>query len=432
MKKVINITLGSIVFAVEQDAFGVLEAYLASIKANLGETDDSAEVVDDIERAIAEKFIAHKRSEKVAVTTADVQQVMSEMGSPAEFGDTAQEATDQLVDQSAESGEQKKRLYRDPEDVIIAGVASGLANYFNIDPVIVRLLFVVSVFFNGIGILAYLLLWFVVPAAKTTAEKYAMRGERVTLREISERVQTKIKEVERTDLSAPKGAWSGLRGVLNRIFTFLGQLIRYVLKAARYLFGFVFLVGGALGVAALVSAYTIVLLSNPDFIPVEVQTALDIMLGGTLGLVAISASFVMMLIPLLVLVLTGGGLLARRNLFTVGKSITLAVVWIISLVLAGTTSALLVQQVMPAIDPELFDNGRLEIEWNEQVYQAPATPSSPAAPTAPTAPQLPEGVEFSAAQIDCFETTLGQDRVDAIARGATPTPSELLAGRNCL
>src|SRR6056297_2370308 len=87
MKQVISINLGSIVFAIEQDAFDALASYIAAIKTNLANTEDVGEVVADVERAIAEKFIAMKRSEKSAVTSADVERVVSEMGSPADFGD---------------------------------------------------------------------------------------------------------------------------------------------------------------------------------------------------------------------------------------------------------------------------------------------------------------------------------------------------------
>src|SRR3990167_6758681 len=87
MKKVINITLGSIVFAIDEDAYGALASYLEQIKSNLKNGDDTKEIIDDVEIAIAEKFIARKRSEKMAVTVLDVEAVIGEMGSPVEFGE---------------------------------------------------------------------------------------------------------------------------------------------------------------------------------------------------------------------------------------------------------------------------------------------------------------------------------------------------------
>lgn len=398
MKKVINITLGGIVFAIEHEAYEILENYLNHVKSSLQGGEDASEVTEDVERAIAEKFIARKRNEKLAVTTSDVEYVMTEMGSPADFSEgEVGSATDQ-ADAVETAPEQKKRLYRDTDDAVIAGVASGLAHYFNIDPVIVRLVLILAVFFNGIGILAYIILWLVVPAANTTAEKYAMRGEQVTLKEISDRVRKNFQHIDRADIEIAKGVWSSVRTVLNRIFKLLGQIIGYVGMAARYVFGLLFLIGGALAIAGLVSMYSIVLLSDNAFVPADAQTALDMMLGSSLGIIAISASFVMTLIPLLVLVLLGGGLLTRRNLFTVNKSISLAVIWIVAVVLAGTTSVLQVQEVMPALHPERFENGQYQIHINVEdesvefdlISEPPQEEDVPSAPPSSEPIDLPE------------------------------------------
>jgi hypothetical protein len=85
MKKVINIKLGSIVFAIEQEAYDALSVYLNQIENNLIKNHDEKEVVDDIERSIAEKFISRGRSEKLAVSLIDVEFVISEIGDPADF-----------------------------------------------------------------------------------------------------------------------------------------------------------------------------------------------------------------------------------------------------------------------------------------------------------------------------------------------------------
>lgn len=393
MKKVINITLGGIVFVIEQDAFDILEVYLAQIRSRLTNNVDASEIIEDVERAIAEKFIVAKRNEKLAVTTSDVHSVMEKMGNPSDFGEVETDERKTDADTTVDTeDEPKKRLYRDTDDLVIAGVASGLARYFDIDPVIIRLIFVVSVFFNGLGILAYFIFWLVVPAAKTTAEKYAMRGEHVTLKDISERVRKNFESIDTIDIETAKGLWGTLRGVLNRLFKFLGQVMHYVVIAARYVIGFVLLVGGALATAGLVSMYSIVLFSDKAFFPAEAQTALDMMLGSSLGIIAISASFVMMLIPFLVLVLLGGGLLSKRNLFTLSKGISLAVVWIIAVVLAVTTSILQLQQVLPVIDPERFQDGEYEIHINieDNSIEVDTTSTLPVEENVPSAPPSSE------------------------------------------
>jgi len=364
MKKVINITLGSIVFAIEQEAYDVLSTYLESIKQNLSSTDDAVEIISDIESALAEKFLAKKRSEKHAVTIADVEAVTMEMGTPSDFGGESATEEDAPATE-AKVSETKKRLYRDTDDSVIAGVASGLARYFEIDPVIVRLIFVVSIFFNGLGLLAYIILWLVVPSAQTTAQKYAMRGEKVTLDQIAQRVKKKIDEVDSDALkNNARTTWGGVRPVLVKVFAVIGVIIKSFVGIFRYIIGFAFLLGGALSLAGLVSVYTIVLLSDKVLMPADAQVALDILLGSAMGIIAVTASFVMMSIPLLVLVLIGGSLVAGRSLFTVAKSITLAVIWIVAIVLAMTASILQLENVMQQLDQEGFESGYYNVHIN--------------------------------------------------------------------
>lgn len=366
MKKVISINLGSVVFAIEKDAYNALASYLEQIKTNLAGIEDAAEVIADVERAIAEKFIVMKRSEKSAVISVDVERVMSEMGSPADFGGgEAGESAGKNPEPAASKTDSKRRLYRDTDDAVIAGVVSGLAQYFGIDPVIVRLIFVVSVFFNGLGVLVYIILWLVVPAAKTTTDKYAMRGERVTLKDISERAKKNIDNIDEKDLETAKGVWAKMRGLLDVCFRGLGRIFRVLAKVARFVGGILLVIAGALGIAGLVSLYSVILLSDKVFFPVDVQTVLETLQGSAIGIVAMLSSFITMSIPLIVLVVAGASLLAKRNYFTVQKSITLAVVWIVAFAVAGTTSALQVEQVMQKIGPidGRFDESRFEVEW---------------------------------------------------------------------
>lgn len=365
MKKVINITLGSIVFAIEQDAYEALASYLEAIKSNLTNNDDANEIVADIEAAIAEKFIERKRSEKLAVTAADVDFVIGAMGSPADFGDD--EVINETNDIQNTAADSKRRLYRDTDNAIIAGVASGLAQYFDIDPVIVRLIFVVSIFFNGLGILIYIILWFVVPEAATTSDKYAMRGEQVTLKDISERVKKNIQSINNPDSVAANSTWANIRDLLDKLFNLAGSIIKFIVVVARYLVGIVLVVGGALGMAAMVSVYSVILLSDKVLFPAQVQMVLETLQSSMLGIVAMASSFLTMLIPLVVLVVAGASLLAKRNFFTVHKTVSLAVVWIIAIAVAGTTSVLQVEQVMQKVGPVegTFYGSTFQVEWED-------------------------------------------------------------------
>jgi phage shock protein PspC (stress-responsive transcriptional regulator) len=365
MKKVINITLNSVVFAIEQDAYDVLDSYLEQIKTRLNESVDQLEIITDIESAIAEKLVALGRSEKIAVSIYDVEQMRTQMGTPADFGDDA--VGEHSSQTTADTQLKQRQLFRDTDDAVIAGVASGIAKYFSIDPVLVRIAFVASVFLNGIGILVYLIMWLIVPAAKTTADRYAMDGKKVTVEDIAASVKKNLSQVELPDSAAAKSVWHSVRNVLQQLFAGLGALLRAGVKLLRYIVGIGFVIAGALGVAGLVSMYSVVLLSDKTFLPLEAQQAVAIMLGNALGIIAIAASFVMSLIPLLVLIVLGVSLLKKHNLFTTNKTVTLAVVWIIALVLAGTTSSLQAEKVWQEIGSDL--GGEVELIISEDGMQ---------------------------------------------------------------
>ena len=136
-------------------------------------------------------------------------------------------------------------------------------------------------------------------------------------------------------------------------------------RVLRYLGGVALVVVGALGMAGLASAYSIILLSDRVFFPPEVQTAVGVLQGSAVGIVAMVSSSIMMGIPLLVLIIAGASLLAKRNYFTVQKSVTLAVVWIVALVVAGTTAALQVEKVMQRIGPieAQFTDSHVTVQW---------------------------------------------------------------------
>lgn len=210
MKKVINVTIAQYVFAVEEDAHALLEEYLESIRAAYQQNEDFAEIQQDIELAIAEKFTALGKGSQVAVSLADVTAVREELGEAADFEDgrtTDSDESEQSQSAStAESSEYRpvRRLYRDTDEAFVGGVAAGIAHYIQIDPVIIRLAFVLSVLFSGIGIFIYIILWMIIPAAKTTPQKYEMYGERMTLDTLTEHVKKKLQDLEKNELPRVK------------------------------------------------------------------------------------------------------------------------------------------------------------------------------------------------------------------------------------
>jgi len=369
MKKIINITLGNRVFAIETDAYEKLSLYFEQIKTQLLNTDDKTEIIADIEDAIAEKFSAFGRSEKQAVRFDDVEQVQAQMGTPADFGDTENTQTFAETSKTTSEAPSKRRLYRDVEEGVLTGVAAGIANYFSIDPVIVRIVFITTAFINGLGILAYLILWLVVPAAKTTEEKYSMHGERVTLHDISARVKKNVADSGLHNPAYVKGVWVAVRDVIQKIFVAGGSLIKLIIIIAGYAAGLLLLLAAVLGTLGLVTLYSLILFSNLAFLPIPAQTALGVLLDSTLGIILISASFIVAWIPLLVMSFVALSILFQKNQFTRTKVSALLSVWLVALVIVSSAGVVQFEKIWPVIDELRIDIYKTVNQWDDDNWE---------------------------------------------------------------
>ncbi len=278
MKKTFTISLGHSVFNVEEDAYDVLKIYLDSIKNYFQKMENDSEIISDFELRIAENFSSKLSSGKQYINLTDVKEVIQIMGSLDDFQEIYDD--DQTEDVKEEKKENNK-LYRDSSNRIIAGVCSGIAEYFKIDPIIVRILFfiavplnlivyiifwigiptkdfdpdlrkilyrdkengviggvakglsnylkidaniirvvfVVSLFFGGAGLLFYLLLWFFTKEAKTIGEKMNMSGFNVNLSNIEDFIKKKTKS-----LNSPENT-------LTKVFLFPFRLLAPLINA---------------------------------------------------------------------------------------------------------------------------------------------------------------------------------------------------------
>jgi phage shock protein PspC (stress-responsive transcriptional regulator) len=171
MKKIININLSGRVIPIEDSAYENLQAYIESLRRYFAHEDGRDEIINDIESRIAELMNDKIRKGAASVTDEDINEIIKSMGRPEDFdedtteaGGNAQQADPGASYTYAEKRE-KKRLYRDSSDKFIGGVCSGIAAYLNVDPAIVRILFAIITFGGfGLGFLAYILLWMILPA----------------------------------------------------------------------------------------------------------------------------------------------------------------------------------------------------------------------------------------------------------------------------
>lgn len=207
MNEVTRIHLGRQTFTISVEAHQHLKTYLAHI-----EKKTDKDVANEVELRMAELLTEHGVTGEKVVLENDVKFLKEQLGKPEDFGDDAEETSQP----AKESSQTSKRLFRDTEHGMIGGVAAGIANYFGIDDVIVRLLFVLlAVFGGGAGLVAYILLWIIVPPAVTASEKLQMQGRQVTLEALKQ-------SVDRADVAgAARRINSGTVSFINGLFNVL-------------------------------------------------------------------------------------------------------------------------------------------------------------------------------------------------------------------
>lgn len=181
MKKNISINISGIIFHIEEDGYETLKKYLDSINKYFSNFEDSSEILADIESRIAEIFLSRLNEEKQVITSEDVNSLVATMGSVSDFRAVEEEETIHAASSSGTSGSStdekttysqttygytaSKRLYRDQKRKILGGICAGLANYFNIDALWIRLIFALLTFAYGVTFIAYIIMWILVPGS---------------------------------------------------------------------------------------------------------------------------------------------------------------------------------------------------------------------------------------------------------------------------
>lgn len=191
MKRTTTVNIGGRVFNMDEDAHEVLDYYLASIAGQFEDTKERKDILDDIEARISEIFSARINAFRQVITVEDVNEMIGIMGKPSDFAPEGEE----VPGYHAHKG--YRRMYRNPDKRMLGGVCSGMGAYWHIDPLIIRVIFLAAFFGFGIGFLVYILLWIVIPVAKTTAQKLEMRGEPVTVENIKRFVKDEFRNVKK-------------------------------------------------------------------------------------------------------------------------------------------------------------------------------------------------------------------------------------------
>ena len=246
MEETLKVSIGGVSFTINRDGFNRLDAYLRGIEGYYATRQGGREIVDDIESRIAE-LLLEKHTKEDVVTLDRVENVIEIMGTPNQFEDQ-EENNPSGTNTKGFAGPRpsyaaqnpKRRLFRDNSDRMIGGVCSGIAHYFKFDPSILRIILAVIIAFHFVGrgffhwhgffgfhvipslfsicFFAYIILWIVVPSAKTYSQKCQMYGEDPGVRGAEENYANYANQ------QRPAGWWLGriIKVLLGLFFIFLG------------------------------------------------------------------------------------------------------------------------------------------------------------------------------------------------------------------
>lgn len=348
MKKNISINIFGTIYAIDEDAYQLLENYLQSMKNYFSSQEGGDEIADDIEHRVAELLWEYKNRGMEAVNIETVKEIINKVGNPSDIDDGgASVHNDSTVgEEEAEVNDGREtmtffdrvkhhvrthHLYRNTKDKVLGGVCSGMAEYFGAGDVVfwragfIVLAFLLSKvtiwwlpdFFNGIVPVMYIILWIVVPEAKTPEDKLRMKGRKVNPETLKQQVVSDSEEQQEKSRNTPTTRNSGC---IRFVFAVLLVLLLFPLffMFVALLFGIVILFSVALGL----SSFVFSLIPEMQWIP-------DLFdLCTPLLWVALLSAFVVVAMPIYCIIR-----FLRNNSrpLSVASVFTLIATWILSL-----------------------------------------------------------------------------------------------------
>lgn len=383
MNKTVSITIGGALFTIEEDAYQQLEQYLTAIKAHFSQYDDATEVVEDIESRIAEQFSQWLSPQKKTIAKEDMVKLISIMGTVHDITESA--TLDEEVYETSQPSKTVRKIYRDPENAILGGVCAGLGAYMGIDPVIVRVIFVASLFFGGIGVPAYLILWLIVPEATTTSQRMEMSGQPVTLANLEETIKDKLNvdmaEVKKKTNNAFVKAMELPFSLLKHLVNFIKN---YCIPFVRKFIGVIIAVVGSLMFAAsTIAAFVLIVMKDSPNIDFPLRETL---LTHELLLI-IAIVYVAIAIPFLFIAMLGNALTRWSRIARPSTGIALFGIWMVAVVAGGAYSIDVAPRVRTFVEQEtqkttitkeyeLEDFSAINIRGNHNVVITQSTTTS--------------------------------------------------------
>ncbi|MBL0742797.1 PspC domain-containing protein [Chryseolinea lacunae] len=411
MKKNISINISGIIFHIEEDGYDTLRKYLDSINKYFANFEDSSEILADIESRVAEIFLSKLNEGKQVITVDDVNALVATMGSVNDFkaaeetDGAGQERTTQQARPNAppepepasrdtgsrpyrptqplqrdqkrkiiggvcsgignyfnvdpvwirllfgllafaygitllvyvvmwivvpgsytlEEPELAKKMFRDPERKAIGGVSGGVAAFFGMDIVAVRLLFVLFTIFFGVGFIIYIILWIALPEAKSITDRMEMQGEPVTLSNIESNIKKNLGETDKEESTATKILLFPFRliglllSVLGKILVPLVEVIRVAIGIIVIIIGISFMLAAIVVGGVMIGLFSATAFSWPGMGPAETSLPLQVFTNSFSGWIVL-AGFLGTIIPAVFITLLGSSIVAKKYVFgpTVG------------------------------------------------------------------------------------------------------------------
>ncbi|MBO4965197.1 MAG: PspC domain-containing protein [Muribaculaceae bacterium] len=338
MKKTVSVNISNVRFVMDEDAFELLNSYLDALKASFARTSYDSDIVDDIEARIAEIFLSEIDCNSQIVNAVLVESVINRLGKPEDFieetiaetekSDCSETVSEEKISETppppfSEGKTHRHRLFRDPRNKILGGVCSGVAAYFGIDVVWVRIIFVICLFLTAsTACIVYLILWVVIPEASKPLDFLELEGETPTLSNIGKTVTDTFKNglYNDTQTSAPKK-----RSGINTVLSVLGKIFfaAIIIIGAPVVFALaVALIACIIAIIALGTTGSSLWFENLDFPIFSSDPVLTIIM--TVAGIFISG------IPLILLLLAALNTSRHKPILGKGWGIALAILWLIA------------------------------------------------------------------------------------------------------
>jgi phage shock protein PspC (stress-responsive transcriptional regulator) len=335
MNKTVNINLGGMFFHIDEDAYQKLTRYFDAIKRSLSNSSGQEEIIKDIEMRVSELLTEKQKTEKHVVGLKEVDEVIAVMGQPEDYRIDEEGIGNTSTNFSSNSSTINRKLYRDKDNQMVGGVLAGLGHYFGIDKVWLRICFLILVFAWGTGVLAYIILWIVMPEARTTSEKLEMTGEPVTISNIEKKVREEFENVSDKFKNANYDEMGNrIKTGAEKVGSSLGDFILAVFRIFSKILGIILIMTGLFTLAGLfigvftLGSSSVINLPWNEFIEAGNFTDYPVWAFGLIMFFAVG-------IPFFFLSLLGFKLLSP-NLKSIGNiaKYTLSAVWILSVSLA--------------------------------------------------------------------------------------------------